>query len=138
MVVDGLGHERLATLPHVMSDDLAMSLLFAPHERVVVPEATAVIAAPRTMSALVRRRTRSVTGNAELERLGMNRSVERTTRADLLRTLVHSPSTAPGLVLVVLVGLLARGRSARAAARGQASTWDRDDSRTVDDAGGAR
>jgi hypothetical protein len=137
VVVDGVGHERLATLPHVMSDDLAMSLLFAPHERVVVPDATAVIVAPRTLAALVRRRTRSVTGNAELETLGMNRSGERTTRADLLRTLVRSPSTAPGLVLVVLVGLLARGRSARAAARGEVPTWDRDDSRTVEDTGGA-
>lgn len=138
VVVDELGHERLATLPHVMSDDLAMSLLFAADERVVVEEAVAVITAPRTMSALVRRRTRSVAGNAELETLGMNRSTQRTTRADLLRTLVHSPSTAPGLVLVVLVGLLARGRAARAAAGGQGPTWGRDDSRAVEDTGGAR
>lgn len=136
MVVDEEGHERLAALPHLMSDDLAISLLFEPHERVVVPGAKAVIAAPRTLAALVRRRTRSVTGNAELERLGMSRAGQQTTRADLLRTLVSSPSTAPGLVLVVLVGLLARGRCGMASIRGQAPTWARDDSRTVEDTGG--
>lgn len=136
IVVDELGHERLASLPQVMSDDLAISLLFAPHERVVVRDATVAILAPRTLTALIRRRTRSVTGNKELEGLGMSRAEQRTTRTDLLRTLLRSPSTAPGLLLVVMVGVLARARSAFAAVGGRAPTWDRDDSRSGGDTSG--
>src|SRR6185312_98107 len=45
------GHERLASLPPLLADDLAASLVFAPDERVIVPSARVVVHPPRTAGA---------------------------------------------------------------------------------------
>jgi hypothetical protein len=41
------GHARVASLPPLLADDLAASLVFAPEERVIVAGARVVIHAPR-------------------------------------------------------------------------------------------
>ncbi|HEY5985242.1 MAG TPA: glycosyltransferase, partial [Streptosporangiaceae bacterium] len=53
------GHERIASLPPLLADDLAASLSFAPHERRIVAGATVTTHMPRTLSDLVRRRVRA-------------------------------------------------------------------------------
>ena len=56
------GHERLASLPPLLADDLAASLVFAPDERVIVPGARVVVHPPRTAGDLLRRRVRATMG----------------------------------------------------------------------------
>jgi hypothetical protein len=61
------GHARIADLPPLMADDLAVSLAFAPHERAVVPGAVATVHPPRTWADLIRRRVRATTSTHQLE-----------------------------------------------------------------------
>ncbi len=61
------GHARIAGLPPLMADDLAVSLAFAPHERAVVPGATVTVHPPRTWADLIRRRVRATTSTHQLE-----------------------------------------------------------------------
>ncbi len=98
IVLSPLGHERLRTLPSVMSDDLAISEAFSPSERAVVPGAFAVIEAPRTVADLIRRRIRIATGNTQLDHLGLRSPDARTSVRDLLQIAVGSP--ARGLKVV--------------------------------------
>ena len=62
------GHARVAALPPLMADDLAVSLAFAPRERRVVESARVTVLPPRTWADLIRRRVRAGTSTAQLER----------------------------------------------------------------------
>ena len=48
IAVSQAGHERIASLPPFLADDLAASLVFAPGERATAPGAQAVVHVPRT------------------------------------------------------------------------------------------
>ena len=56
------GHARVASLPPLLADDLAASLVFAPDERVIAPAARVVVHVPRTAGDLFRRRVRAAMG----------------------------------------------------------------------------
>jgi glycosyltransferase involved in cell wall biosynthesis len=121
--------ERFAALPPLLGDDLAASLLFAPHERRIVPGARVVVRAPRTFTDLLRRRIRAATGVAQLERAEQApRSTERTRLADLRAIVRAEPRLAPRLALFFFVTVLARLGARRAVARGDYVTWRRDES----------
>jgi glycosyltransferase involved in cell wall biosynthesis len=123
------GQERIAGLPPLLGDDLAASLLFEPHERTVVPDARVVVHTPRTLADLLRRRVRAATGTAQLERAEhAPASTGRTRASDLLAIVRAEPLMAPRVVLFLLVAVIARIRASRAAARGDYSSWLRDES----------
>jgi hypothetical protein len=123
------GHQRLGGLPPLMSDDLAVSLAFAPDERIVVPDARVVVHAPRTLGDLVRRRARVATGVTELERVASAPpSTARTRPTDLLAIIGREPRMAPQLAVFLAVTVLARLRAGRATRRHDYSTWLRDES----------
>ena len=129
VAVSEVGHARIRSLPALMSDDLAASQAFAPHERTVVSGAVVVVHPPRTLLALVRRRTRSVTGNVQLERAGITRDDARTSVGDLVQIVGRAPQLMPGAVIFLGVALAARLSASRQIRRGDFTTWLRDDSR---------
>jgi hypothetical protein len=129
IAVSEAGHERLAGLPPLLADDLAASLSFAPGERRIVPGARAVSHPPRTARDLLRRRVRAYTGVAQIERARhAPPSTERTRLSDLLAITRSEPRMAPRVALFLSVAVIARARARRALARGDYSTWLRDES----------
>lgn len=123
------GHERLAVLPPLLADDLAASLSFTPGERRIVPGARALYHPPRTLADLLRRRVRACTGVAQIERTAdAPPSTERTRVSDLLAITRSEPRVAPRVALFLAVAAVARLRARRALARGDYSTWLRDES----------
>jgi Glycosyl transferase family 2 len=129
IAVSQAGHERIASLPPLMSDDLAAALVFGPGERVIVSGARVVVYPPRTVGDLLRRRARVATGVSQIERdQSAPDSTARTRPADLLAIIRHEPRMVPRVAVFAAVTLLARLRAARAARRGDYSTWHRDES----------
>ncbi len=123
------GHERLADLPPLLADDLAASLSFEPHERVIVPGARVVFHTSRTFGDLLRRRVRVATGVAQIERTEQApASTARTRMSDLAAIVRGDLRMAPRVALFLLVTVIARARAARAVARGDYTTWLRDES----------
>ena len=128
VVLSREGAGRLAGLPHVMSDDLLASESFAPHERLVLPSSVVTIWPSRTVRDLVRRRIRVATGNAQLDGFGL-RGVQSQTNPRSLRRLVGSePRLVPRLPVFLGVAFAARVLARRAIAKGDYSTWLRDES----------
>jgi glycosyltransferase involved in cell wall biosynthesis len=123
------GHARIATLPPLLSDDLGWSLMFAASERLVVPDAHAVVHTPRTIADLLRRRIRAATGVTQLEDSeGSPRSTARTRPSDLLAIVRREPRMAPRVIVFLTVAVVARWRSRKATRRGDYTTWHRDES----------
>jgi Glycosyl transferase family 2 len=123
------GQLRLSGLPELMGDDLAASLVFAAHERVVVPGARVIVHTPRTFADLLRLRVRSVTANAQIGQAERApRSAERTQLTDLASLVRTEPALAPRVAYFLLVACLARVAARRAVARGDFTTWLRDES----------
>jgi hypothetical protein len=127
--------DRVATMPDAMSDDLALSLLFAPEERVVLATATVVVHPPRTLAALLVRKERSVVGNRQLRAVGIATESDRTRPRDLLTVGRQSPRHAVGTVVLVGVALAARLRARRHSPSDAAHRWGRDDTSRVELAG---
>ncbi len=122
------GQRRVDALPHVMSDDLAVSEAFEARERCVVDEATVVVRPPRTTADLLNRRVRVVTGNAQATDLGIRHRESVTTPAVLARMAIHDPRVGLRIPLFLGIGLVARWKSRRAVRTGDFTTWLRDES----------
>jgi glycosyltransferase involved in cell wall biosynthesis len=123
------GHERIASLPPLLADDLAASLSFGPAERRIVPDAHVTVHMPRTLGDLLRRRVRAAAGVAQIERSGATpRADARTRPADLAAILRDHPRLAPKMALFLTVAVLSRLRARRAVARKDYTTWLRDES----------
>jgi glycosyltransferase involved in cell wall biosynthesis len=129
IAVSEAGHKRVASLPPLLSDDLAGSLVFAPHERVIVDGARVIVHPPRTINDLLRRRVRVVTGVTQIERTpDTPDSVARTRLQDLVTLIEKEPRMAPRLLVFLTVTAFARLRGNWAARRQDYSTWLRDES----------
>lgn len=129
IAVNEAGHRRLVGLPQLQADDLVASLMFEPHETVLVPGARVVIHPPRTLSDLLRRRTRCVTGVAQIERVrDLDGSAERTRISDLVAVIRRRPGMLLRVGYFLSVAVFARLRASRALARGDYLTWLRDES----------
>ena len=127
--VGAAGHARIATLPPLLSDDLGWSLMFGPSERAIVPDARAVVHAPRTVADLMRRRIRAATGVTQLENAeDTPQSTARTRLPDLIAISRREPRMAPRVLVFLAVAVAARWRSKKATSRGDYSTWLRDES----------
>jgi glycosyltransferase involved in cell wall biosynthesis len=129
IAVNEAGHQRLAGLPPLQADDLAASLVFEPHETVLVSGARAIIHPPRTFAGLLCRRARCVTGIAQIERAqDLDGSADRTRISDLTAIIRRRPGMLPRVGYFLSVAVFARLRASRARARGDYLTWLRDDS----------
>lgn len=121
------GVRRVRDLPRVIADDLAISEAFRPDERAVIEDAESVVAVPRTLRDLVRRRTRVAEGNRELDQLGMRRPEARTGWSDLARIARGGPQATVDVAVFVGVTAAARGYQRLRRLRGT-SGWLRDES----------
>jgi len=123
------GYERIAALPPVMADDLAISLAFAREERAVVADAGVVVRPPRTWPDLIRRRIRVETGTSQLEHDNVvPGATARTGVRDLLGIVRAEPRLVPALAVFLATAMIARLGAHRAKRSGDFSTWLRDDS----------
>ena len=128
------GHARVASLPPLLADDLAASLVFAPDERVIVPGARVIIHPPRTAGDLLRRRVRATMGVTQVEQAqgeqaeGAPGSTARTRPADLLAIIGRSPRMALRVGVFMAVAVLERLGASRAVRQRDYSTWLRDES----------
>ena len=103
------GHEHFAGLPPVLADDLAVSLLFTPPERRIVPGAQVVVHTPRTLADLLRRRIRAAEGVAQIEQARqVPRPSARTRVSDLLTISLTSPVRPLRVALFLAVAVYAR------------------------------
>ena len=125
-------YQRVGELPEFMGDDLAASLVVAPDERRVVSTAQVVIHPPRTLSDLIRMRTRALVSTTQIAsgtQLADAAAEARTTRADLARVLREgSVAQLPKVAWFVVVTVLVRLRARRAIKAGDYRTWLRDES----------
>jgi hypothetical protein len=129
IAVNEAGHRRLAGLPPLQADDLAASVMFEPHETVVVPGARVIIHPPMSLAGLLCRRTRCVTGTAQIERAqDLDCSADRTRISDLTAITRRRPGMLPRVGYFLSVAAFARLRASRARARGDYQTWLRDES----------
>jgi len=128
VVVSAEGYHRLRSVPPVLSDDLAMSEVFAPHERRVVEGSQVSIRLPRTMRDLVRRRIRVATGVVEVDRLELRNAASRTSPRVLLGMLPSSPAMPAKLAVFAAVTLVARWQARKRVKAGDFHTWLRDQS----------
>ena len=122
------GHDRVRRLPPMMSDDLVMSEAFDRSETAVVDGAVVRVQPPRTLSDLVTRRIRVVTGNAQADGAGLRSAAARTSPRDIARIVRATPAMAPKVVVFTVVTVVTRLAAARAIRRGDFSTWRRDES----------
>ena len=138
IAVNETGHRRLAGLPPLLADDLGVSLMFEPHETVLVPGARVTIHPPRTFAGLLNCRTRCVTGVTQIERAqDLDGSAERTRISDLTAIIRRRPGMLPRVGYFLSVAVFARLRASRPLARGDYLTWLRDESsRTATTAAG--
>jgi hypothetical protein len=129
IAVGQAGYERLASLPALLSDDLAVSLSFAPAERRVVDHARVTIHPPRRFGDLLRRRVRAAHGVAQIEGTGgAPESTARTRGSDLAAIARSGPRMLPRVALFLMVAVTARLAARRYRARGDFTTWLRDES----------
>jgi hypothetical protein len=129
IAVNEAGHQRLAGLPPLQADDLAASLMFEPRETVLVPGARVIIHPPTTFAGLLCRRTRSVTGVAQIDRAqDLDASADRTRISDLIAVVRRQPGMLLRVGYFLSVAVFARLRASRARVRGDYQTWLRDDS----------
>lgn len=129
VAVSEAGHQRIATLPPLLADDLAASLAFGPAERRIVHAARVLVHAPRSLADLMRRRVRVVTGVNQIERPAhAPGSSERTSIRDLLTILTSNPALAPKLAVFLAVTVVARRQGSAAARKKDDTTWLRDES----------
>lgn len=119
------GRERFETFPAVIADDLFLDSLFAPSERVVVPEIEVVIAAPHTTRDLLARLVRVRRGNADVRLAGAGGHLRSSDRWAWWHAVVRpNPTLAPAAVPYVAITLIA----SVLARRSHAMTWGRDKS----------
>jgi hypothetical protein len=122
------GRRRFGLFPDLVADDLFVQRLFRPDERVVCP-GTFIVQTPRTIRALVRVRTRTARGSAQLAGSDVggwadtSRTTGHTLRA-LLAEVCRRPSEASAVATYAALTLAARMN----ARRNSETTWFRDDS----------
>jgi hypothetical protein len=129
IAVDECGQQRVAGLPPLLGDDLAASLLFEPHERAIVTGAKVIVHPSRTFADLLRRRIRTTTGIAQLEQTECAPASTARTQVHHLTGIVRrEPRMAPRVAFFLAVAVLAKLKARRAIARGDFTTWLRDES----------
>lgn len=122
------GQRRFERAAEAMADDLLISELFSPEERRVVETARVVVYPARTLPALLRRRVRVRTGNAQADAGRWRSASARTHPATLVGLVRRRPTLALKMPVFLAVAALASYRARRAVRLGDFSSWLRDES----------
>lgn len=123
------GRRRFDAFPDVIADDAFVRALFSPEERTAVDDAPVRVFPPRSLTDLIRAKTRS--------RLGLYQLRESAPQLDTTRRNSHAraafgtllrPGMWPSLPVYVLVNLVARWRARAQLGDLERYEWERDDS----------
>jgi hypothetical protein len=129
------GYDRLRSLPPLLGDDLAASLMFPPEQRRVVSDASVVVHPPRTLGALLRIRTRALVSTlqaADDPLLASASGSARTSVSDLRAIALAAPvSATPKVAWFLIVTVATKARARKAVRVKDFKTWQRDDTSRV-------
>jgi len=132
------GRERFEAFPDVIADDGYVRLLFEPHERVQVADATSSVVAPTSISQLLKIRTRSRLGHLQLRRR-YPELTQRETNSKRYGSALISVAGRPSLYLAALpyafVTIASWLRARSRLNQIEDYVWERDDSSRVAEAG---
>jgi glycosyltransferase involved in cell wall biosynthesis len=122
------GRRRFGAFPAVTADDAFVRLHFASHERQVLRHCTFTVVAPRSLSALIRIKTRGHFGNIELRKqfpqLLRTNDVH---HGGALLGLALRPWLWPGIAVYLYVRAVSRLRSYQRYHWGKHDHWERDE-----------
>jgi len=121
------GRARFDRFPDLTADDLFVQRLFAPTERVVLPDGFTVHV-PRTLAALVAVRTRVAAGNRQLAHARPEEDSFRSSTGSTGRALVDLVRASPRELVpaAVYVGVTALSRGRARSHRNAHAGWRRD------------
>jgi len=124
------GRARFGRFPDLIADDGFVRFSFSPAERVRVEEAFSWVDPPRSLSGLIRIKTRTRLGFYQHRRARRDHRVgERKGGAALLRELLARPGNWPFLPVYAAISVCVRLRAAWYLRTGWVA-WERDDSRS--------
>lgn len=119
------GRRRFDHFPEVISDDGFVRGSFAASECGRVEEAISQVWAPKTLSGLIKIKTRSRLGSYQLLRLFSDMRDEHSkSKSDILRRFVGRPRVWPELIVYILVNLICKFRAKRLLKRINAYRWE--------------
>ncbi len=122
------GRRRFGAFPKIISDDGYVRLHFAPGERRTLETETVTVVAPRTLSDLVKIKTRSKAGTMELRAKYPALFVNETaSEGGSFRRMLRMPWLWPRCGVYAYVNLVAKRRARARLARSE-SVWERDES----------
>jgi len=125
------GRARFGRFPDLIADDGFVRFSFSPAERIRVDEAVASVDPPRSLSGLIRIKTRTRVGFWQHRRARRDRrGGDPKPLGQMLRMCLTRPSLWPALSCYAAITLIVRLRAAWIARTGLAMHWERDDSRT--------
>jgi glycosyltransferase involved in cell wall biosynthesis len=128
------GRDRWDQMPDVIADDGYFRLLFGPEERTEVQTAVSAVRAPSAFADLIRIKTRSRLGVAQLrarfpELFAREKRTKRYGAA--LLAIARQPALYPCAFPFILVSVISRVRAGRQAKRADGYLWERDNSSRV-------
>lgn len=124
-ILSAAGHARLGAFPAITNDDQYVHDLFEVGERVTSHAFEFLVRPPRTVEGLIKRRTRTLLGQRELDRrFGLLPG--RARRISLMELLRHRRVRITDVVVYAFISKMAALAAARKVKRGDRS-WERDD-----------
>lgn len=127
------GRSRFQRFPEVIADDMFLHGMFAPGERACARDVYFIAHAPRRLSDLVRRLTRTHAGNQQLREQHIAGGRGSHSPRDLLAA-VDGPGAAGALMAYVVITVIAKRRAKTKLSGGRSTVWDRDESSRVTEA----
>lgn len=124
------GRRRFGSFPDAIADDMYVRRQFTAAERRQVPEGEVVVQSPRTLRALVDRKTRVFTGNLELQRRGLAGTRE-AAEGRWYSVVARRPDLLTAVPAYVAVTVVAKLRARRNIRRGDLRSWGRDETARV-------
>ncbi|RJF78733.1 glycosyltransferase family 2 protein [Rhodopseudomonas palustris] len=124
-VLSAAGHARLGSFPAITNDDQYVHDLFASGERATSNAHQFLVRPPRTLAGLVKRRTRTLLGQRELDRR-FGQLPGRARRIAMLELLRRRRVSVSDLLVYALIAKMAAFAAARKQQRGDHS-WERDE-----------
>lgn len=125
-ILSAAGHARLGAFPAITNDDQYVHDLFASRERVTSKAHQFIVRPPRTVQGLIKRRTRTLLGQRELDRR-FGQLPGRAARISMMELLRRRRVSVPDVLVYVFIAKMAAFAVARKEKRGDHS-WERDDS----------
>lgn len=131
-----VGRTRFLHFPDVINDDGFVRFRFAPAERSTVSEATSLVTPPRRFVSLIRAKTRVCRGRRQLRHLEMMSSGDRPRALPVVLWLLPRPTLWSAFLVYLCTVMLVRLHSTSSPS--VHASWNRDDSRSMSRAPGAR